>query len=145
MKQLGPIPRPVLTGGIAQILGAVALVGFMFLPWYGLGSSITDQFQGIDVSGLGLDLDVNAWRAFSGTDAGLLLCALVFASMGLALAIGDGVGMGRTAVRVLSILALIFAALTTVVIFIKIVNPPGQIDLSLKIGPFLALAASLIA
>src|SRR4029079_9837782 len=79
------------------------------------------------------------------TDAGLLLCALVFASMGLALAIGDGVGMGRTAVRVLSILGLIFAALTTIVIFIKIVNPPGQVDLSLKIGPFLALFASLVA
>jgi Protein of unknown function (DUF2510) len=139
MARLGSLPRPVLIGGIAQDVGALALIGFMFLPWYGVGGT----FGGIGLSGL--DLDVNAWEAFSGTDVGLVLCAMTVGGLGLTLAIGDGIKMGRTAVRVLSIIAATFAAIAALVIIVKIVNPPGQSDLSVKVGAFLGLFASLLA
>jgi hypothetical protein len=145
MKRLGPLPRPVLIGGIAQVVGAAALIGFMFLPWYGLGDQGVNQDL-VQRFGLAVpSLDVDAWEAFGGTDVGLVLCALVFGSMGLSLGIGEAVPMGRTAVRVLSILGAAFAAIAVLTIVVKIVNPPGEADLSVKIGAFLGLFAALIA
>src|SRR5262245_5822491 len=117
----------------------------MFLPWYGLG----EQFGGVPLKlaeqfGVQLDVTFNAFESFDSADVLLFICASILAGIGLALAVGEAVQMGRVAVRVLSIVAAPVALIALIVILVKIADPPTSGDVSVKYGAYLSLFASVL-
>ncbi len=120
-------------GEAVAVVSGVALILFMFLPWYGVESF------GFDLG----DLNANAWEALGGLDVVMLLLALTVAGTGLAIVLRDQLRMAITPVFIVSIVCAGAAGLLAILILIKLVSPPG--GTSVEVGAILAFAAALVA
>lgn len=105
-----------------MIAGGVALAVLTFVTWY-------------EVAGA----DLNAWEGLRRSDAVIFGAGLVAAACGAWLLFGD-VGPEGKAVAAIGAAA---AAVGALVVFVRMVSPPGDADL--RIGIFLALVAALVA
>lgn len=107
--------------GALMIVGGLALAALTFVAWY--------QLDGINM---------NAWEALRRTDVLVFAGAVVIALCGAWLAFGD-VGPERRFVAALGAAAAAAAAL---IVIVRIVSPPGELEV--KAGIFLALAAAVL-
>ncbi len=123
-------------GEMVAGVSAVALLVFMFLPWYGIST---------DVPGFEASVNANAWEAFGFIDILLFLVILVTAGLVAARAMGS-VPAGLPAPPGLIIAAA--GAIALLLILIRILSIPGPdvdvegVDLGRKIGVFLGLIAA---
>jgi hypothetical protein len=122
-------------GELVAGVSAVLLFIFMFLPWYSTGL--------ISAVGLGTisgSANLSAWDAFSGTDLILLLVVLV--TVGLVAA--DVSGSLPEMPQPPGAFIAGAGALALLLIFFRIVNPPGpsEADLSRELGLFLGFVAA---
>jgi hypothetical protein len=126
------VPEPHGRGRVGHYvaaLGAIALIGSLWLDWYGLDLPplIRDLFAGTSTG----------WEAFSSADVVLLSCGLaVLALTALALAT-------NAAARVGLVTALIGSVATGLVI-VKIFDQPGPDQLiGVQEGAYVALVGSI--
>lgn len=105
-------------------LSGLALLILLFLPWYGLG----------------LELDVSAWQAFSIVDLLLLLTALA----GLTVAVMAALQRAPALPVASAVIATGIAIVMVLVVLYRILNQPGPNDLvGVRIGAYLGLLAVL--
>jgi len=115
---------------------AVALLIFMFLPWYGVST---------DVPGFEASVNANAWEAFGFIDILLFLVILVTLGLVGARAMGN-VPTGLPAP--LGLIVAIAGAIALVLIVFRIISIPGPdvdiqgVEFGRKIGIFLGLIAA---
>jgi hypothetical protein len=110
--------------GWLMIVGGLALVGFMFTPWFDYG-----VFGG----------DRTAWEALERTDFAIFATGAVAALCGAWLRFGDVGPEGRF----VALIGAAAAAVGAVLVIRRIASPPG--DAPLRFGIYLALAALAIA
>jgi hypothetical protein len=119
---------------IAAIAG-LALLVFMFLPWYGLDG----QFGQIGEQ-LGVDTSIDAWGAFGGTDLLLFLIAAVAIALAVLTATQNAPALPVSA----SVITTGAGGLGALLVLYRIVNQPGPNDvIGVKFGVFLGLLACL--
>lgn len=131
------------TGELLAGLGGLALIGFMFLDWFGAGgatvpglpdvSGIQDQIPGAasqDIPG------VDAWQSLEFIDFILLLTG----ATGIGLAGVSAAGRRANIPLTKGVPAYLLGSLSVLLIFWRICDPPA--DGSLKIGIFLGLIAA---
>ena len=128
-------------GEMVAAASGLALLLFMFFPWYGFGG------KSVEVPGSGTistpGADVNAWQALSFVDLVLFLIAAV--AIGLALArAADAMPSGLPAPPATIVLAA--GALAVLLVLYRILDVPGApiegFENGRKIGIFLALLAA---
>lgn len=122
-------------GELIAAAGGVALLGVMFLDWYGAGGSATFQGQDIKIS-VGLD----AWQAFSITDLILALTAVA----GIALAVITAAQRSPALPVAASVITATLGGLATLLVFYRILNQPGPNEFfDVKLGAFLGFLSVL--
>ena len=117
---------------IAAVGGIVLLIS-LFLPWYGVS---------VDVAGFSASESATGWEVLSLIDIILFLCAVVAVAVVAARAAGAlppdvPAGVVLLAVGALAVLLCVFR-----IIDIPAGDVPDEVDLSRKIGIFIALVAS---
>ena len=119
----------------------VALLLFMFLPWYGFGGTSIEVPGSGTISTPGADL--TAWQAFSLVDLVLFLAALLAIALAVARA-ADALPSGLPAPPAEIVLGA--GALAVLLVLYRILSVPGPevegFENGRKIGIFLALLAS---
>ena len=119
------------TGDMIAGLGGVALLTSLFLPWYGVS---------VDIAGVSLSESGNGWEVLSFIDILLFLIsigAIAIVAARAAGALPDDVPA--------PVLLLALGALAVLLVFYRIIDiptdgeVPAQVDLSRKVGIFLAL------
>lgn len=126
-------------GEIIAAVSAVALLVFMFLPWYGV-----DSVGGVGVGGF--DVDFTAWEAFSWIDILLLLVGMLVVGLVVAEAADASPDLPQPAATVIAWAG----GLALLLVLFRLVFAPGvdtggadlDVDLGRKIGIFLGLLAS---
>lgn len=115
---------------------AVALLIFMFLPWYGVST---------EVPGFEASVSANAWEAFGFID--ILLFLVILVTLGLVGARATGnVPTGLPAPP--GLIVAVAGAIALVLIVLRILSIPGPdvdvegVDFGRKIGIFLGLIAA---
>jgi hypothetical protein len=119
---------------------ALALLIFMFFPWYGLSAEVPGAG---DVSGA----NANAWEAFSFIDILLFLVILIAIGLVAARAAGS-MPAGLPAPPGMIVAAA--GALAVLLILFRLISTPGgdaegfgvEVDIGRKIGAFLGLLAA---
>ncbi len=110
----------------------VALLLFMFLPWYGV--ELGDL--GSAAAAAGVDTTASAWTVFSYTDILLFLTGV--AAIAAFVLTGQNHPQAGNAVKA----AAGLGALCTLIVMYRIINQPGPNDfISVKVGAFLGLLA----
>jgi len=115
---------------------AVALLIFMFLPWYGVST---------EVPGFEASVNANAWEAFSFID--ILLFLVILVTLGLVGARATG-NLPANLPAPLGLIVAIAGAIALVLIVIRIISIPGPdvdiqgVEFGRKIGIFLGLIAA---
>ena len=125
---------------VAAVSG-MALILFMFFPWYGFGG------KSVEVPGSGTistpGADVNAWEAFSAIDLVLFVVAVLAIALAAARA-ADAMPTGLPTPPANIVLGA--GALALLLVLYRIVSVPGPdlegFENGRKIGIFLALLAS---
>lgn len=107
--------------GALMVFGGLALAVLTFVAWYELDG-----------------LSMNAWEALRRTDVLVFAAGIVVALCGAWLAFGD-VGPER---RVVAALGAAAAAAAALIVIVRILSPPGELEV--KAGIFLALAAAAL-
>jgi hypothetical protein len=108
---------------MAGACGALLFI-VMFLPWYEIGGSLPPQLrETVRAIGAasGIDLNRNAWEAFSVID--LVLLAAVLAAVGLAV-----LTITQRAVALpvaMSVIVTFLGALAAVLVLYRLINEPG--------------------
>lgn len=128
-------------GEMVAAASGLALLLFMFFPWYGFGG------KSVEVPGSGTistpGADVNAWQAFSFIDLLLFLAGVLAIALAAARA-ADAMPSGLPAPPATIVLAA--GALAVLLVLYRILNVPGPeiegFENGRKIGIFLALLAS---
>src|SRR5215213_2547351 len=121
------------TGDIIAGVGGIVLLISLFLPWYGAS---------VDVGGFSASESGTGWEALSFIDILLFLIALA------AIAIVAARATGRLPDEVPAAVVLLgLGALGVLLVLYRIIDIPGgdvpdEVDLSRKIGVFVALIAS---
>lgn len=126
-------------GEIVAGISGLALFIFMFLPWYGI-----DSLGGFGVSGL--DLNLNAWEAFSFTDVLLFLVAVLVVGLVLVQMAESTPDMPAPPAQIVTIAGVV----ALVLILFRLIFTPDfdaegfdiDVDLGRKIGIFLGLIAA---
>jgi hypothetical protein len=121
-------------GDMIAGVGGIVLLISLFLPWYGVS---------VDVAGFSASESATGWEVLSFIDILLFLCAVVAIAVVAARAAGSlppdvPAGVVLLAVGALALLLVLFR-------IIDIPAPgdvPDEVDLSRKIGVFIALIAS---
>ena len=114
---------------IAALSGAVLLL-VMFMSWFETGGGSTSAVI------VGLDTTVNAWQAFQFIDVICFLAALA----AIAAAVISGGGNSARAPFPPEVLAFGLGALSTLLVFYRVLNP--VLDAGRKLGLFLGFLAS---
>jgi hypothetical protein len=109
-------------GELVGAIGGLGLLAAGFLPWYSTGGS-----------------DATAWQAFSITDIVLAAAAV----MGLSVAICVIFHISVSYPVAGSSVAVGFGAVATLLIVIRMINPPDSGDVSLQIGAWLGLVSAI--
>ena len=115
---------------------AVALLIFMFFPWYGVST---------EVPGFEASVNANAWEAFGLID--ILLFLVILLTLGLVAARATG-NMPTGLPAPPGLIIAVAGAVALVLIVIRIINIPGPevdvegVDFGRKIGIFLGLIAA---
>jgi hypothetical protein len=99
-----------------------ALVGVMFVHWYGFGARRVD-----------------AWQAFSVTDVVLAVVAAVAIGVAVAGATHRTVALPQA----LSALATIAGGVATIVVLVRAASPPGDGAVSREVGLWLGLVCAI--
>jgi hypothetical protein len=120
MPDRGMTVSPV--SGWLLIAGGAALALLTFLPWYGIGDS-----------------ELNAWEGLRRTDTVIFGAGVLAAACGAWLLFGDVGPEGRAVAAI----GAGVAAIGAVAVIVRMISPPGDADL--KIGIFLALVAAVAA
>src|SRR5215213_2588313 len=121
------------TGDIIAGVGGIVLLISLFLPWYGAS---------VDVGGFSASESGTGWEALSFIDILLFLIALA------AIAIVAARATGRLPDEIPAAVVLLgLGALAVLLVLYRIIDIPGgdvtdEVDLSHKIGVFVALIAS---
>jgi hypothetical protein len=116
------LKRGLRTGELVEAIGGLGLLVAGFLPWYSSGGQ-----------------DVTAWEAFSITDIVLAATAVVGISVAICVLFRISVSYPVAG----SSVAAGFGAVATVLIVIRMIDPPGAGDVVLQIGAWLGLASAI--
>jgi len=123
-------------GEMVAGVSAVALLIFMFLPWYGVST---------DVPGFAASVNANAWEALSLIDILLFLVILVTLALVGARAMGN---LPTNLPAPPGLMIAIAGAVALVLILFRIISIPGPdvdiqgVEFGRKIGIFLGLIAA---
>lgn len=123
-------------GEMVAGVSAVALLIFMFLPWYGVST---------DVPGFEASVNANAWEAFGFVD--LLLFLAILVTLGLVAARATG-NLPTALPAPAGLIIAVAGGIAAVLILFRILSIPGPdvdiegVDLGRKIGIFLGLIAA---
>jgi hypothetical protein len=125
----------VSQGEVVAGIGAVALFIFLFLPWYGVGST-----------GFGGGGSLSAWEAFSFIDVLLFLVAAVVVGLVLARAAGATPELPQPP----AVIILCAGGIAVVLILFRLLVAPDldagfldpEVDLEREIGVFLGLISA---
>ncbi|MDP9189498.1 MAG: hypothetical protein M3O25_09645 [Actinomycetota bacterium] len=130
---------------IAGVSGALLFI-FMFLAWYGAGGAaneLVEQAQeAADALGVqgpeNVDTTVNAWESFDIIDLILFLAA----ATAIAFAVTALAGLSVELPVALSAIVTGIGALAFLLVFYRLINPPGEGDVDREIGLYLGLLAT---
>ena len=123
-------------GEMVAGVSAVALLIFMFLPWFGVST---------DVPGFAASVNANAWEALSLIDIILFLVILVTLALVGARATGN---LPANLPAPAGLIIAVAGAIALVLILIRIISIPGPdvdiqgVEFGRKIGIFLGLIAA---
>jgi hypothetical protein len=121
-------PRWLKPGDVLAGVAGVLLLVSLFLPWYRQGAGAPGG------------LDVSAWEAFTVVDVLLALAALA----GVALVVATAVRPSPVASLAFAVIATPLGALTTLVVLVRLLDPPGDDRLlELGTGAWLGLVCAL--
>src|SRR4051794_26342746 len=115
---------------IAGVSGILLFV-FMFFKWFGASGEVAAFGQAVGVS-----TSANAWESFDFID--LVLFITVIAAVALAVIAATATQINAPVA--LSAIVTGLGGLSTLLVFYRIINPPGSADR--KIGVFLGLIAA---
>lgn len=126
------------TGELIAAVSGIALLIFMFLPWFGVDLGIADAVEdlGITVPDTDDSVNLSAWESFSFIDLVLAITALVAVGLAIATAMATTVNLPVAA----SALTAGLGILSTLLVLYRILDPVGETDR--KIGLFLGLIAA---
>jgi hypothetical protein len=125
------------TGEIVAGLGGLALIGAMFLDWFGVSSLVTGgQFAPASIPGV-KETGVDAWQSLDFIDFCLLVAGLAAIKMGGLRALGKRLNTSFP----LSAAVAVLGSIAAVLILWRIFDPPA--DGSLKVGVFLGLGGAI--
>ena len=108
-------------GELVEALGGLGLLVAGFLPWYSVGGA-----------------NATAWQAFSVTDIVLAAAAVVGLSVGVCVLFGISVSYPVAG----SSAAVGFGFVATVLIVLRLLNPPGPGDPTVEIGAWIGLISA---
>jgi hypothetical protein len=132
-------------GEMVAGLGGAALLGFMFLPWYG-GTARVELPGGGDITAQGQSL--NAWQSFALIDLALFLAAVL--AVGVAVARAAGAIPAHPATPP-GVIVLSAGALAVFLILYRVIDSPSALDtaglavdfqVDREVGIFLSLLAA---
>lgn len=124
-------PRRLRPGDALAGLSGVAMIVFLFLPWYG------DEPTG---SGSGARGVLTGWQAFTAIDILLAIAA----AMAIALAVLTLTQRAPALPVVFGVLTLVAGAVATIVVIVALIAQPGPNDMvGVRYGAYLGLVAAL--